>query len=285
MCAAQSIRELCIALFHRWEPERILVIITAYFDESGTHRSSPVSMMAGHVGDARQWQKFEKRISKLFRRYHVDVFHAIEIKRSDKDFRGWSVNKKIDFVDEFSHIVNETTEIGFSAVIRDDDYRKFYLERTRPKKVIADTKYGVLFRASLSSAIRGVLSVPRWADGKKPSLHVVLESGHPNAGDALRIYEFYRTQFHDEHKGILSGIAFKSKEEQCLPLAASDWFAYCSYQLELGSKMIGTAQKPLKTDASYRGNMYRLEINSESLEQLYVNSISEYWEKQKRSTA
>ncbi|MFZ3326515.1 MAG: hypothetical protein WA231_11725, partial [Methylocella sp.] len=102
MCAAQSIRELCIALFHRWEPERILVIITAYFDESGTHRSSPVSMMAGHVGDARQWQKFEKRISKLFRRYHVDVFHAMEIKRSDKDFRGWSVNKKIDFVDEFS---------------------------------------------------------------------------------------------------------------------------------------------------------------------------------------
>jgi hypothetical protein len=61
---------------------------TAYFDESGTHAGSPVSVMAGFVGDARQWRKFEKRAAKLFRRFRVDVFHTIDVRRTDKDFAG-----------------------------------------------------------------------------------------------------------------------------------------------------------------------------------------------------
>ena len=55
------IGDLCIALAHRWIAERRFVVITGYFDESGTHGSSPLSLMAGHVGDARQWRNFEKR--------------------------------------------------------------------------------------------------------------------------------------------------------------------------------------------------------------------------------
>ncbi len=70
------------------------MILTAYIDESGTHGPSPVSVMAGYVADARQWHKFDKRTSKLFRRYGVDICHAIDLKRGDGAFRGWSVDKK-----------------------------------------------------------------------------------------------------------------------------------------------------------------------------------------------
>jgi hypothetical protein len=47
---------------------------SAYFDESGTHGGSVLSGMAGFVGNARQWRKFEKRAGKLFSRSRVDVF-------------------------------------------------------------------------------------------------------------------------------------------------------------------------------------------------------------------
>jgi hypothetical protein len=40
--------------------------LTGYFDESGTHAGSELMLMAGFVGDARQWRKFEKRAGKLF---------------------------------------------------------------------------------------------------------------------------------------------------------------------------------------------------------------------------
>ena len=54
------IGKLCIALAHRWEPERQFLILTSYLEESGTHGGA-LSVMAGFLADARQWRKFEKR--------------------------------------------------------------------------------------------------------------------------------------------------------------------------------------------------------------------------------
>ena len=131
------IGELCIALAHRWKPERVFMILTAYFDESGTHGGSPLSAMAGFLGDARQWRKFEKRAAKLFARFRVDAFHTIDVRRSDKDFDGWSVDRKIEFLDEFQHVINETLEMGVTAFISEKNYKYYralsWPKRTRPR--------------------------------------------------------------------------------------------------------------------------------------------------------
>jgi hypothetical protein len=77
----------------------------AYLDESGTHQGAAVSVMAGFVGDERQWRKFEKRSGKLFKRYRVDIFHTIDVRRGDADFENWTVDRKLEFLDELQHIV------------------------------------------------------------------------------------------------------------------------------------------------------------------------------------
>lgn len=77
-------------LWQLWGSEHGSMIFTAYLDESGTHAGAELSAMAGFVGDARQWRKFEKRAGKLFKRFRVDVFHTIDVRRTDKDFEGWS---------------------------------------------------------------------------------------------------------------------------------------------------------------------------------------------------
>jgi len=110
------------------------MIFTAYFDESGTHAGAELTAMAGFLGDRRQWRKFEKRTGKLFKRFHVDVFHAIDVRRSDKDFAGWSVDRKIEFFDEFQHVINETLESGVAAFLRHEDYR-YYCGGSRSAKV------------------------------------------------------------------------------------------------------------------------------------------------------
>lgn len=63
------------------------MVLTAYLDESGTHAGAKVSAMAGFVGNARQWRKYEKRTASLFKRYGVRVFHAIDVRRGDGDFK------------------------------------------------------------------------------------------------------------------------------------------------------------------------------------------------------
>jgi hypothetical protein len=122
------------------------MVISGYLDESGTHKGAILSVMAGFVADARQWRKFEKRASKLFKRFRVDVFHTIDVRRTDKDFEGWSVDRKIEFLDEFQHIINETLEHGVSAVLREDDY-DYYLGLPWPKKARKDSRYALMFRA------------------------------------------------------------------------------------------------------------------------------------------
>jgi len=186
---ADFVSELCLALAHRWEPDRNFVIITAYFDESGTHGGSPISLMAGFVGDARQWREFNSRATKLFRAYKVDIFHAIDLKRSDNDFSGWSVDTKINFIDEFHHLVNQTLEVGFASRLRLEDY-EYYTNLPWPKRVRKDSQYALLFRASLSAVLSFPKFVNRWS-GRDSPINIVLESGHRNAADALRVYNAF----------------------------------------------------------------------------------------------
>jgi hypothetical protein len=249
----------------------VIVILTAYFDESGTHGGSALSVMAGFIGDARQWRKFKKRTSKLFTRFGVDIFHTIDLKRTDKDFEGWKVDRKIEFLDEFQHVINETLERGFASILRQADY-DYYRNLYWPPKARKDSQYGLLCRASMSSAVDSALAVPRWRDGAEPRLKIVLESGHKNAPDAVRLYDFFRDRFKGQSKA-LSELMFDSKES-CLPLAAADLFAYSAYGNEVGARPLGTPRKPIKSEASYRGNLYRIVLERETLDALHEQACS-----------
>ena len=50
------VRELCGAIAHRWQPERVFVVLTltTYLDESGTHDDLRVTVMAGIMATAQQ---------------------------------------------------------------------------------------------------------------------------------------------------------------------------------------------------------------------------------------
>ena len=242
------------------------MFLTAYFDESGTHGGSPLSAMAGFVGNARQWRKFEKRAARLFNRSNVDVFHIIDVRRTDKDFQGWSVDRKIKFLDEFQHIINETLESGVAAFIRDEDY-KYYSALHWPKKTRHDSKYTILFRACLSQIIDTVGHMPLV---KELKLHIVLEDGHKNAADAVRIYKWAQGKIGQSK--ALASLTFDNKKT-CLPLAAADLFAYTAWGDRSGQKPIGTPKGPTKAEASYRGNLYWVALTRDSLDSLHEQAI------------
>lgn len=241
------------------------MIYSAYFDESGTHSDAVMSVVAGFVANARQWRKYDKRTSQLFARYGVNVFHAIDVRRGHGDFKGWTVDRKIEFLDEFQHIINDTLENGVSAFIRSDDY-KYHRGLYWPAKARPDSKYTIMVRACLSHVIDIVGHIPQDIE---PRLHIVLEDGHNNAEDAVRSYKWVQDRLGPRR--ALSGLAFANKD--CLPLAAADMFAYTSLGDKLGQKPIGTPKKSPKSESSYRGNMYWIDLNRDSLDGLYQQAI------------
>jgi hypothetical protein len=258
--------ELYVALAHRWEPERIFVIFRAYFDESGTHAGATVSTVAGFVADARQWRKYEKRAARLFARCGVKVFHAIDVRRGHGDFKDWEVDRKIEFLDEFQHVINDTLESGVAAFIRANDYW-YYRGLYWPPKARCDSKYTLMVRACLAHTVDVVGHIPQQVE---PALHIVLEDGHNNAEDAVRSYKWVQDRLGPRR--ALAGLTFSNKRG-CLPLAAADFFAYTAWGEKSGQKAIGVPKKPPKSEASYQNNLFWIDLNRDTLNGLHEQAI------------
>ncbi|MGQ0677633.1 MAG: hypothetical protein ACT4N4_16310 [Rhodospirillales bacterium] len=70
---------LALSLFHRWEPNRLFMIVTAYIDESGTDGQRPVMTMAGWAGKLGRWFEFEKKWRQELARTSTAYFRAKEL--------------------------------------------------------------------------------------------------------------------------------------------------------------------------------------------------------------
>src|ERR1700728_1201254 len=101
------IQSLCAGLAHRWKPWDIFVILTSFFDESGTHGDAPVTVMAGVMATANQWRRFEGETAKLKRNYGFNVFHTKEFKDRKGEFSGWPNHKRISLLSELAEVANE----------------------------------------------------------------------------------------------------------------------------------------------------------------------------------
>jgi len=105
----------------------------------------------------------------------------------------------------------------------------------------------------------------------EPRLHVVVEGGHNNAEDVKRSYNWVRDRL-PQARQALAGLTF-SKKRECLPLAAADLFAYTAWGERTGQKPLGVAKKVIKSESSYRGNMFWIDLNRDSLNSLHEQAI------------
>jgi hypothetical protein len=87
-------------------PERLIMPLAIYIDESGTHDGSDLIAMGGYVGWKDDWQTFSGEWESVLCDYRVQDFHAVEFMRSpaiqeaDKNspYRGWSPDKREQFI-------------------------------------------------------------------------------------------------------------------------------------------------------------------------------------------
>ncbi len=70
-----------------------MFVYTAYLDESGTHDTSPLTVMGGMLARADQWRDFEKKFAALQSQYGFKVWHTKKFKKRAGDFQGWTEEK------------------------------------------------------------------------------------------------------------------------------------------------------------------------------------------------
>jgi hypothetical protein len=165
---------------------RNFVIVTVYIDEAGTHGAAPHMIMGALVGRSGQWAYFDKKWRKMLRRNGVAYFHSKEWKHKQGPFKGWTYGKRAALIERASDIQRDTTLFGLTVKIKQDDYIKNYKSGERPKKVPLDSMYGLCFRHVVVFVVD---TLSKSFNRNDILVNFVLEAGHKNAGDAVRIFE------------------------------------------------------------------------------------------------
>lgn len=273
------IRELCVALEHRWNPEQRFLLFTAYLDEADTHGDAPTIIMGGFLGTARQWELFERRLRALQRRDGFSIFHGKEFRHKEGEFRGWDDAKCGLLVENLTEIVRDELTEGLTVHLEHDRYIKEYWSLPFPRKMPRDTQYGLCFRACL----RHLIAIALENRSKKHKLHVVLERGHKNAGDAERIFNETKERLKSRRGIELLGDFTLARKDERAPLMVGDFLAG-SFSRMLASTASGGIDYKTETEqiAVRKGDagLSFLEFLPGSLQQLKVD-----WEEDRREQA
>ena len=263
--ASDWIGEYCLALAHRWEPERLVVIFTAYFDEADTHGPSPTVIMAGFVGHAFQWRRFQQKLAKLQRKEGFSIFHAKEFKARSGEFSGWSDEKCDRLIGRLTNLVSITLTEGVATSLSRERYLSEYRAPPIPKKMNLDSQYGVCFRCCMARLF-DVMAVRGYQD----RLHIVMEDGHPNVWDCGRIFKDLR-----DHAETIAGSDFLGtfsveKKENCAPLMVADMLASTYSMFRANVAKGAMFPQDFRATPETRGRMSFLDLQPNALADLKI---------------
>lgn len=224
------VRELCTAVAHRWQPRRIFVVLnlTTYLDESGTHDNSPVTVMGGVMATAEQWDRFEAAFCDLKARYGFRVFHTRKFKKRAGEFRNWHPLRRFALMQELAVLTSAPgTFIEAVTVTLDNaDYKANYVGGDKPRRLRLESKYGLCFRNCLMFFL---LEGMKWVhEGSPPKLHFILESGHPNWNEVRQIFNEVKAEVQGFGVDMLGEITFSDKNN-CNPLMVADFLAHTAF--------------------------------------------------------
>jgi Protein of unknown function (DUF3800) len=202
---------------------------TAYLDESGTHDGSPLTVMGGVLARAEQWRDFEKKFTALQKRFGFRVWHTKKFKKKAGDFKGWTDEKCSDLYWSMGAISARGLTDIVALTLDDASFEADYKAGGIPRRARLDTKYGLCFRYCLVHFVQEVLK--RQLRSRVPPLHIVLEAGHANFGDAERIFLEEKRLWVYAGNPILRTIT-KADKDDCGGLMLADFSAHSEYLLE-----------------------------------------------------
>jgi hypothetical protein len=189
-------------------------MISAYFDESGTHDSSQVFVVAGLVSTPASWEHLTKEWERALCDEGVQDFHATACAVGAGEYSGWSRERRNAFYKRMAGVTAQwATGRTWTAVIM-PDYRQL-LEDGLP--------YALGAMGCASRICHYSLGL-----GGKPLVPYVFEQGGRDSGEILRAFSELREQ---EHSNLYRmGLLSVRNSRDCLALQAADLHAYEIYK-------------------------------------------------------
>lgn len=196
-------------------------MFTAYFDESGTHSNSPVTVVAGYIATNEQWSEFEREWKEVMQNAGIPFFHMSKFESRQGEYKNWNSDKRIRIQERLIGIIKRRVRIGFASAIRLSDYSEVMDGRDR-------ILYGSPYAFCLISCMKLVAA---WADKyehQEPIVYV-FESGAGCDGEIGAIFSRSFSKESVRSRYRVGDLAFGDKRG-IVQLQAADILAYEIYK-------------------------------------------------------
>jgi hypothetical protein len=98
------------------ERSKVFCVLHAYLDDSGTHDSSPVCVVAGYFGSERHWTRFDSKWRAVLDSFAIEEFHANKFwafvdGANVTEFKGWDEDKCQRLITSLLKIIAESSRL------------------------------------------------------------------------------------------------------------------------------------------------------------------------------
>jgi len=207
-------------------------MLTAYFDESGTHAGSPVLTVAGYVATVEQWDTFDRAWAQLLKDEQLPAMHWTDLESRKAAFEGWTKERKLAVQKRAIAIICETVERGFATGVVLADYLA----------LIGGLPETIRENALAFAVVDNLKMATKWATLNCPDepMNYVFESGGGYGGELSGPMSMLSKKERWEQLRMTSpkSLSFCAKKTR-RPLQAADVLAYEAYKHVLNQKAGG----------------------------------------------
>ncbi len=195
------------------------MVFTCYLDDSYTDGGSVVTL-GGYFALTENWKKFEREMPRIYDSYGIKVLHSKDLHGTKRAFRGWTVAKKKNLVQDLFIVARSLDVIGVS----------YSVQRSLTKQVKATHKLGsqtsdlgILFGMASAGvcANEGLIQVPGERD-----VSFVVEAGNDNNAGILTNFNKQKARENDPVPRAKS-LSFVKKQD-CYAIQLADFWAFYS---------------------------------------------------------
>jgi Protein of unknown function (DUF3800) len=207
----------------------LLTMLRGYFDDSGTHTTSDVVVMAGLFGYPNQWDLFSELWAKRLAdpcpgKLALPRFHMTACQAGDEEFLGWKRLECNFLVDELIEIIRKTGVYGFGCGLARKHYDAIITGDHRRASGNAETMCIINCFVKLVRFTKDVMG--------SREIAFIFDDRPQQKHNVDRIYDVY--QGVKENGVDITSVSFGSSKK-ILPLQAADLLAWEVYQDSIDS--------------------------------------------------
>jgi hypothetical protein len=202
-------------------------MLTAYFDDSGTHGTSDVVLMGGVIGNQFQWQAVSEAWAKKLHdpspgKLPLSLFHMTDCQSGEGEFFGWSRTAREFLAHELGSIILKNGIWGIAQGMSRKDYDDLVTGELR--RVAGD--------AETFCIIGCFVNAIKWARefAWDPNIAFVFDDRPQKRRDISKIYDVFRRIEATNLKPPEAASLTFSSSAKLLPLQAADLVAWEFYR-------------------------------------------------------